>query len=92
MAGAIWYMMMMMMHILLNTWYPYLGCWVDGELQLGLLAVLGRQLVHEQGGESRASATTESMKYEESLQDISNNGDVGDDDEPAELHTGQQVF
>merc|ERR1711893_264654 len=46
----------------------HLGGWVDGELQLGLLAVVHGQPLHEQGGEARASATTEGVEDEEALQ------------------------
>ena len=45
-----------------------LGSRVDGELQLRLLAVVDRQTLHEQGGESRASATTEGVEEKESLE------------------------
>ena len=41
---------------------------VDGELQLGLLAVVDRQALHEQGSEARASATTEGVEDEEALE------------------------
>merc|ERR1712024_184966 len=40
---------------------------VDGELELGLLAVVDRQPLHEEGGESRSSSTTEAVEDEESL-------------------------
>jgi hypothetical protein len=30
----------------------YLGSWIDGELQLGLLAVVDRQTLHQERGES----------------------------------------
>ena len=45
----------------------HLGCWVDGKLQLGLLAVVHRQPLHEQGGEARSSATTEGVEDQETL-------------------------
>ena len=41
---------------------------VDGELQLGLLAVVHRQTLHQQGGEAGAGATTEGVEDEEALQ------------------------
>merc|ERR1712018_226074 len=41
---------------------------VDGELQLGFLAVVHGQTLHEQGGEARAGATAEGVEDEESLQ------------------------
>ena len=41
---------------------------VDGELQLGLLAIVDRQTLHEQGGETRAGATTEAVEEQEALE------------------------
>ena len=41
---------------------------VDGELQLGLLAVVDRQTLHEQGGETRAGATAEAVEEQEALE------------------------
>ena len=41
---------------------------VDGELQLGFLAVVHGQTLHQQGGEARASASTERVEDEEALQ------------------------
>ena len=41
---------------------------VDGELQLGLLAVVDGEPLHEQGGEARAGATAERVEDEEALQ------------------------
>ena len=41
---------------------------VDGELQLGLLAVVYRQALHEQGSEARAGTTTEGVEDEEALE------------------------
>ena len=41
---------------------------VDGELQLGLLAVVHRQTLHEQGGEAGTGAATEGVEDEETLQ------------------------
>ena len=41
---------------------------VDGKLQLGLLAVVHRQTLHQQGGEAGARATTEGVEDEEALQ------------------------
>ena len=46
----------------------YLGSGVDGELQLGLLAVVHRQTLHQQGGEAGAGAATEGVEDEEALQ------------------------
>ena len=45
-----------------------LRSWVDGELQLGLLAVVHRQTLHEQGGEAGTGAATEGVEDEETLQ------------------------
>eukprot|EP00916_Digyalum_oweni_P009708 GHVL01016352.1.p1 GENE.GHVL01016352.1~~GHVL01016352.1.p1 ORF type:complete len:468 (-),score=45.07 GHVL01016352.1:77-1480(-) len=45
-----------------------LGGGVDGELQLGLLAVVDGQTLHQQGGEARAGAATEGVEDEEALQ------------------------
>merc|ERR1719431_384860 len=44
-----------------------LGCWVDGKLQLGLLAVVDGETLHQQGCEARASASTEAVEDEEAL-------------------------
>ena len=41
---------------------------VDGELQFGLLAVIHRQTLHQQGGEAGAGAATEGVEDEEALQ------------------------
>ena len=40
---------------------------VDGELQLGPLAVVDGEALHEQGGEARASAASEAVEDEEAL-------------------------
>ena len=40
---------------------------VDGELKLGLLAIVNGEALHQQGGEARASTTTEGMEDQESL-------------------------
>ena len=40
---------------------------VDGEFQLGLFAVINREALHEQGSETRASATTEGVEDQETL-------------------------
>ena len=52
----------------LHIQFIHLRGWVDGELQLGLLAVVHRQTLHEQGGEARAGATAEGVEDEEALQ------------------------
>merc|ERR1712032_528508 len=41
---------------------------VDCELQLGLLAVVHRETLHQQGGKSRAGASSEGMEEKESLE------------------------
>ena len=41
---------------------------VDGELQFGLLAVVHRQTLHEEGSEAGASAATEGVEDEEALE------------------------
>jgi hypothetical protein len=40
---------------------------VDGELQLGLLAIIHRETLHQQGRKSRAGASSEGMEEKESL-------------------------
>ena len=44
------------------------GAGVDGELQLGLLAIVDAQSFHQQGGESGSGATTEAVEDEEALE------------------------
>ena len=46
----------------------HLGGRVDGKLQLGLLAVVHRQPLHEQGRKPRAGAAPETVEDEEALQ------------------------
>ena len=46
----------------------HLGSWVDGKLQLGLLAVVHGQPLHEQGGEAGSGATTKGVEDEEALE------------------------
>ena len=45
-----------------------LGRRVNGKLQLGLLSVIHRKPLHQQGGEAGSGATTEGMEDEESLE------------------------
>ena len=52
----------------LHIQFIHLRGWVDGELQLGLLAVVHRQTLHKQGGEARAGATAVGVEDEEALQ------------------------
>ena len=40
---------------------------VDSKLQLGLLAVVYREALHEQGGEARACTTAKRMENQEAL-------------------------
>ena len=44
-----------------------LGGWVDGELQLGLLSVINREPLHQQGGEPRASSPAKAVENQEAL-------------------------
>ena len=46
----------------------YLRCGVDGKLQLGLLAIIHRETLHQQGGEPGPGASTEGVEDEESLE------------------------
>merc|ERR1712209_43462 len=41
---------------------------VDGELQLGLLAVVHRQTLHQEGSEARSSSSSERVEHKESLE------------------------
>jgi hypothetical protein len=45
-----------------------LGGWVNGELQLGLLSVIHREPLHQQGGEARASSPTKAVENQEALE------------------------
>lgn len=47
-----------------------LGRWIDGKVQLALLAVIGGQALHQQGCESRTSTTAQRVEDEESLQAV----------------------
>ena len=46
----------------------HLWRWVDGELQLRLLAVVNRKTLHQQGGETRASSTSKAVEDQEALE------------------------
>ena len=46
----------------------YLRCRVDGELQLGFLAVVDRKSLQEERSESRSGTSSEGMEDEESLE------------------------
>ncbi|CAB1353872.1 unnamed protein product, partial [Coregonus sp. 'balchen'] len=52
----------------LNNSCGHLGSWVDGELKLGLLAIVNRQAFHQQGGETRTGATSEAVEDQEALE------------------------
>lgn len=41
---------------------------VDGELQLGLLAIVHRQTLHQQRGEARTGSTTKAVEHQETLE------------------------
>merc|ERR1719295_2364301 len=45
-----------------------LGSGVDGELQLGLLAIVHGQTLHQQGGEARSGSSSKRVEDEESLE------------------------
>ena len=45
-----------------------LGGRVNGKLQLGLLPVVHRETLHEEGGEAGASSSSEGMEHQESLE------------------------
>ena len=51
----------------LNYSYRNLGGCVNGELQLGLLPVINREMLHQQGGEPRANFPTKVMENQEAL-------------------------
>ena len=55
--GVVWF----------NDGCGHLGCRVDGKLQLGFLAVVDGQTLHEKGCESRSGATSEGVEDQESL-------------------------
>ena len=44
-----------------------LGGWVNGELQLGLLGIIDREMFHQQGGEPRTSSPTKAVENQEAL-------------------------
>ncbi len=48
--------------------YAHLRCWVDRKLELGLLAVVHRQPLHEERGEARSSSATEGVEDQEALE------------------------
>jgi hypothetical protein len=54
--------------IIHNCTVLYLWGWVDGELQLGPLAVVYGEALHEEGCEPRPCSTTKRVEDEEALQ------------------------
>lgn len=52
--------------------------WVDAELKLGLLAVVDREALHEEGSETRSGSTTEGVENEETLETRAVVGNVAD--------------
>ena len=52
----------------LNYSSGHLGSWVDGKLELRLLAIVDGKTLHEKRGKTRAGTTTEGMEDEESLE------------------------
>jgi len=52
----------------LNHSSGHLGSWVDGELKLGLLAVVNRQAFHQQGSETRTGTTSKAVENQETLE------------------------
>ncbi|KAJ8027553.1 hypothetical protein HOLleu_32721 [Holothuria leucospilota] len=51
----------------LNNSCGNLGCWVDGKFQFRLLTVIDGETLHEEGGETRPSASTKAVEDEETL-------------------------
>ena len=45
----------------------HLGGWVNGKLQLGLLAIVNREAFHQQGGEPRTGSPTKAAEHQEAL-------------------------
>jgi len=52
--------------------------WVDGKLELGLLAVVNGQSLHEEGSESGSGTTTEGVEDEETLETSTLIGQLSD--------------
>ena len=52
----------------LNNGSRHLGCGVHGKLELGLLAVVGREALEKKGTEAGTGTTTEGVEDEESLE------------------------
>ena len=52
----------------LNNWGGDLGRWVHSEPELGLLAVVNRQALKEEGTKARARSSTNSIEDEEALE------------------------
>ena len=62
----------------------HLGGWVDGKLKLGLLAIVDREALHQQGGETRAGATSEAVEDQETLKSSALVSLEGESDETKE--------
>ena len=52
----------------LNYSSANLGGWVNGDLQLGLLAIIDRETSHKQEGEPRISSPTRAVENQEALE------------------------
>jgi hypothetical protein len=50
--GVVWF----------NNGAAHFGGWVDTELELRLLAIIGREALHQESTKSRASSTTEGVE------------------------------
>ena len=44
-----------------------MGGWVNGELWLGLLVIMDREILHQQGGEPGTSSPTKAVENQEAL-------------------------
>ena len=51
----------------LNSSCGNLRGWVNGELQLGLLAIIGQEMFHQQGGEPGTSSPSKAVEHQEAL-------------------------
>ena len=60
-------------------------CRIDGELQLGLFAVVHGEALHEEGGEAGAGAAAEGVEEEEALEEEEVPGEGGGDLEAGAL-------
>ena len=53
--------------VLMVLKHQHLRRWVDGKLEPGHLAVVGGDLLHEEGGEAGAGAAAKGMEHQEPL-------------------------